>query len=44
MYVYGDLCHGIIPMEVGDRDGFVAGQLIMAAICVPVALIYLLIF
>jgi hypothetical protein len=43
-HIYCDMCHGILHIEVDDRDGFIKGQLIMAAICLPVALIYLLFF
>jgi hypothetical protein len=40
--IYCDMCHGILRVEADDRDDFIKGQLIMAALCLPVALIYLL--
>ena len=41
-HLHCDMCHGVLRVEVHDRDDFIKGQLIMAAICLPVALIYLL--
>jgi hypothetical protein len=41
-HIYCDMCHGILRIEAVDRDDFIKGQLIMAALCLPVALIYLL--
>lgn len=41
-HIYCDMCHGILYVEAHDRDDLINGQLIMVALCVPVALIYLL--
>ena len=40
-YVYCNLCHGILPMDAGEREDFVKGQLIVAGLCLPIALLYL---
>jgi len=40
-HVYCNLCHGILPMDAGEREDFVKGQLIVAGLCLPIALLYL---
>ena len=41
-HVYCNLCHGILLMDAGEREDFVKGQLIVAGLCLPIALLYLL--
>jgi hypothetical protein len=41
-HVYCNLCHGILLMDAGERDDFVKGQLIVAGLCFPIALLYLM--
>ena len=39
--VYCNACHGILLMDAGEREDFVLGQLIVAGLCLPIALLYL---
>jgi hypothetical protein len=39
--VYCNLCHGVLLMDAGEREDFVEGQLIVAGLCLPIALLYL---
>jgi len=39
--VYCNVCHGILLMDAGEREDFVKGQLIVAGLCLPIALLYL---
>ena len=39
--VYCNVCHGILLMDAGEREDFVLGQLIVAGLCLPIALLYL---
>lgn len=40
-FVYCNLCHGLLLMDAGEREDFVKGQLIVAGLCLPIALLYL---
>lgn len=39
-FFYCDMCLGIMPVEVGDRDDLVTGQLLMALVCVLIGFVY----
>ena len=42
-FFYCDMCHGIMPLDVGDRDDVATGQLVMAAVCVLIGFVYWLV-
>ena len=42
-FLYADLCHGILPIQVGDQRDFMRGQLVMAALSGLVALVLLVV-
>lgn len=43
-FFHCDMCNGIlIPMDARERDDLVLGQLVVAALCVLIGFVYLLV-